>query len=184
MTKIEWTDVTKIVDRHGKRVRYYRKKKAARPGTQERRQRFAFGQRWCRGCEAWRPVAAVGKQGVCKKCANAEYRRHYATNPHAIRARNHGRARGVEAIPPEAALVAEIFDDRCAYCGGPRETWDHIIPVSKGGVTEPGNIVPACRRCNSSKRDSDLCAWLQRKRLSPRKLLEYAAFAGAFDDLN
>lgn len=184
MSNIEWTDVTKIVDRDGRRVRYYRKLVASRPGTQERRVRALFGQRWCRGCRAWRAASAVKKQGVCQECANAEYRKHYARNPTLIRARNHGRARGVAAVPPEANAVAEDFGGACAYCGGAHETWDHIIPVAKGGKTVPGNIVPACRRCNSSKRDQDLCSWLTRKGLSPRELLEYAAFTGALDDSN
>jgi len=30
---------------------------------------------------------------------------------------------------------------------------DHVIPLSKGGPTEEWNLVPACRRCNSTKRD-------------------------------
>lgn len=50
-----------------------------------------------------------------------------------------------------AVLVA--YDHRCAYCGvnGLKLTQDHVIPLSKGGAYEMGNIVPACRPCNSRK---------------------------------
>lgn len=40
----------------------------------------------------------------------------------------------------------------CQYCGFSGElTLDHIIPRSRGGSTEWGNVVCCCRRCNSKK---------------------------------
>ena len=40
----------------------------------------------------------------------------------------------------------------CVYCGaGADLTIDHIIPQSAGGDHDPGNLVTACRPCNSSK---------------------------------
>lgn len=41
----------------------------------------------------------------------------------------------------------------CAYCGstvGPFSI-DHVVPVSRGGTHDLGNLVVACRRCNSVK---------------------------------
>jgi 5-methylcytosine-specific restriction endonuclease McrA len=61
----------------------------------------------------------------------------------------------------------EDFDGRCAYCGSPATTWDHIVPVSKGGSTTPSNVVPACASCNSSKNDRDVAEWMTDKGLSP-----------------
>ena len=47
-----------------------------------------------------------------------------------------------------------LFGHRCAYCGKESVlTFDHFIPISKGGDTTPSNIVPACVSCNSSKQD-------------------------------
>ena len=44
----------------------------------------------------------------------------------------------------------------CHYCGkkvGADElTLDHIVPVSRGGCSNKGNLVPACRDCNQKKK--------------------------------
>lgn len=42
---------------------------------------------------------------------------------------------------------------RCAYCGRPASTRDHIVPRSRGGPTSWLNLVAACEPCNSFKRD-------------------------------
>lgn len=57
-------------------------------------------------------------------------------------------------------------DGRCWYCGDQLEPFgghphlsfhvDHVAPVSKGGLTEVGNLVPSCENCNPSKRDMSL----------------------------
>ena len=44
----------------------------------------------------------------------------------------------------------------CHYCGGkfpPAElTMDHLIPISRGGRSVHGNLVPCCKECNNRKR--------------------------------
>jgi 5-methylcytosine-specific restriction endonuclease McrA len=44
----------------------------------------------------------------------------------------------------------------CHYCGGkfPAKdlTMDHIVPIARGGKSTQGNIVPACKTCNTSKK--------------------------------
>lgn len=44
----------------------------------------------------------------------------------------------------------------CYYCHGkvaPQElTMDHIVPVTRGGRSTRGNVVPACKACNSKKK--------------------------------
>lgn len=52
----------------------------------------------------------------------------------------------------------------CAYCDAPNATrWDDIHPVSRGGDTVPGNLVPACGRCDDSKQDRDIDEWASSK---------------------
>ena len=41
----------------------------------------------------------------------------------------------------------------CYYCGREANTVDHIIPISKGGISSEDNMIAACHRCNSGKRD-------------------------------
>lgn len=41
----------------------------------------------------------------------------------------------------------------CQYCGASAETVDHVVPRSRGGRHTWDNVVAACRRCNSGKRD-------------------------------
>ena len=45
---------------------------------------------------------------------------------------------------------------RCHYCGRrvpPGElTMDHVVPVVRGGRSSRGNVVPACKECNTNKR--------------------------------
>jgi len=53
----------------------------------------------------------------------------------------------------------------CAFCGATTEdgamlTLDHIHPRHKGGTTAAGNLITACRSCNSSKQDTPLRQWL------------------------
>ena len=44
----------------------------------------------------------------------------------------------------------------CHYCGGKFSaaalTMDHIVPISRGGKSTRGNLVPACKSCNSNKK--------------------------------
>lgn len=45
---------------------------------------------------------------------------------------------------------------QCYYCRQavvPKElTMDHIVPVSRGGKTTKGNVVPCCKECNNNKK--------------------------------
>ena len=42
---------------------------------------------------------------------------------------------------------------RCAYCGGPATTIDHVLPRSRGGRNTWLNTVAACGGCNQRKGD-------------------------------
>jgi len=44
----------------------------------------------------------------------------------------------------------------CHYCGNkfpPSElTMDHLVPLVRGGRSNKGNLVPACKDCNNKKK--------------------------------
>jgi len=53
---------------------------------------------------------------------------------------------------------------RCLYCEAENPSrWDHLHAVSRGGDTVPGNLVPACQRCDDSKQDKDIDEWVSGK---------------------
>ena len=44
----------------------------------------------------------------------------------------------------------------CYYCnqnvGRLDLTMDHLVPLSRGGKSKKGNLVPACKKCNNKKK--------------------------------
>ena len=65
---------------------------------------------------------------------------------------------------PEIAAVIEYFGTdppQCAYCGDEDvRRWDHLVAVKWCGDTVLGNMVPACSRCDDSKRDMPYEEWM------------------------
>jgi 5-methylcytosine-specific restriction endonuclease McrA len=61
----------------------------------------------------------------------------------------------------------------CAYCGAAAEPLqrDCVLPVSRGGRYTFDNVVPACASCNASKCNTEVTAWLRRKRLDESAFL-------------
>jgi 5-methylcytosine-specific restriction endonuclease McrA len=53
---------------------------------------------------------------------------------------------------------------RCAYCGAPATSLDHVIPRSRGGPHSWDNVVAACGRCNHTKADRSVGT----RRVDPR----------------
>ena len=54
---------------------------------------------------------------------------------------------------------------QCAYCGDPSTEWDHLRPIVRdkkptGFITEIGNLVPACGKCNQSKGNQYWRDWI------------------------
>ncbi len=52
--------------------------------------------------------------------------------------------------------MRKIQKGECYYChrivGRNGLTMDHVVPLSRGGKSRKGNIVPACKQCNSKKK--------------------------------
>lgn len=70
------------------------------------------------------------------------------------------RLAGATARPLPKRVIRRLRAAACTYCGAPGGTVDHVVPLSRGGQHAEGNLVPACRSCNSSKADKLLIEWL------------------------
>ena len=57
--------------------------------------------------------------------------------------------------PPTTEQIKEMMAKPCRYCGNPSEHIDHFYPLSKGGLHDISNLVPACAPCNLSKGNKD-----------------------------
>lgn len=76
------------------------------------------------------------------------------------RAKRESAAPGLSYRSRRALLAKWIRQGRlCQYCDGAADTIDHVVPLVRGGTNFEGNLVPACRRCNSSKAARVLVEW-------------------------
>jgi 5-methylcytosine-specific restriction endonuclease McrA len=141
---------------------------------------LAIGEKWCTRCKNWhsrdiftkdstrsdgldascrgyKPKTKKTKEQI-REANNATQRRRYAgpSGPR-IRAHIYARKRRMEAVlPEERELAMELTGGVCAYCGNTATSIDHIIPVSRGGRSKRGNLLPCCDSCNSKKHTSTL----------------------------
>lgn len=69
-------------------------------------------------------------------------------------------------------------DFRCVYCGQvfpPEElTLDHVQPRMRNGDMSEGNLVSACRACNTAKGGQPAWAYLAGRRPERENFLRYA----------
>jgi 5-methylcytosine-specific restriction enzyme A len=67
--------------------------------------------------------------------------------------RQRARARELRASP---WWKRRISTGVCQYCrrqvGAKALTMDHIVPLGRGGISRRGNVVPACKDCNTRKK--------------------------------
>lgn len=137
---------------------------------------------------ASRQVYAENREELCRRqreryARNAEDQREKARqrgmkNRVSLRLNHHrreSRKRSVEFnfTLEHQRLALDYFHGCCAVCGRQlydlfsthRLEWDHWQPLSKGGSTTPGNMLPLCGLqggCNTRKRDSNPVGWLKR----------------------
>lgn len=92
--------------------------------------------------------------------ANSE--RHSATSMRRHTRKLNAPGRGVSAEQRQEILDGAL--GLCAYCNERKKlNLDHIEPLLHGGAHDAENIAPACKSCNSSKRDMPLLVWLARR---------------------
>lgn len=81
--------------------------------------------------------------------------------------------------PKQWKYCKSYFSYSCAYCGRPSQKLhqEHFIPINNGGTYTITNIIPACRKCNSSKKDSSFFDWYSKQpfysKTREAKILKY-----------
>ncbi len=71
---------------------------------------------------------------------------------------SHRRAliRSADLREEDMAEVVAYYGDECVYCGNPMTGFDHLHPLSRGGLHVVENLAPACFSCNSRKQDRSI----------------------------
>lgn len=144
--------------------------------------------KFCRTCSEWRPLEKFGTRsdgyGMPRSdCTTCEGRLAYEGNPdarkravrkwqaahpekyreikNAARNRRHKRKMlGPGISVAEYRELMALFGGLCAYCRVEKATtMDHVIPLSRGGLHEARNLLPACKGCNFEKHDKTPAEW-------------------------
>ncbi len=97
---------------------------------------------------------------------------------HALRAR---QARATPVTRPSARETIFARDGyRCVYCGNVFESEelsiDHVQPRMRGGDGSQGNVVTACRGCNTAKAGRRLSQFLADAPVARRNFFRYARY--------
>lgn len=133
------------------------------------------------------------ENALLKRALGYEYTE--TTRERIVDSRQKKRHGGETALTEKEWEIAKAyFDGQCCYCGASVTlTKDHLQPLKSDGTMEVNNIVPACQRCNSSKKDKNWLAWYQQQEFyrseRAKKISEYITFAssmrviGCDDDL-
>lgn len=148
---------------------------------------------WCRACFRERAIDVARRRRAADPAGVAESKRRYSASEkgratkqrrsfidnNLRRQRHAGRPFQWSTQDWTACLVA--WNHRCAYCDrGRRLTQEHFIPIADPDFpgTIPGNMLPACQPCNSSKQDRDPFEWIRdADRLA--RIVQFLLAAGA-----
>ena len=99
-----------------------------------------------------------------------QHKVYYANNPHVFARRGTNRKESWSKIEKFEISKRDMqrllirSGGACSFCKRSftdklRPTWDHVVPVSRGGTHGVGNLLPCCRTCNCSKNSRTLMEW-------------------------
>jgi hypothetical protein len=119
----------------------------------------------CYVCGKLKPSLTRKKGYVCARCWKMSFE---GKAKNFISKQKHREIRAFSQISVKEWLqLMESTSWKCFYCstyiGGNlnNRSVDHIVPISKGGLTNISNLVPCCKICNSSKNNKNVIDWLQ-----------------------
>jgi 5-methylcytosine-specific restriction endonuclease McrA len=123
--------------------------------------------RTCRTCGQTKPLdyrhynqmRTGGFRWSCKNCLAAKTREYHQLNPkkaqeRAKRYKERKAAAGGSYTDADIKAIRTRLGDRCGYCGDPLHGGgevEHMLPVLRGGTSNPDNLTLACRTCNGDK---------------------------------
>lgn len=94
--------------------------------------------------------------------AKSRKKRHLQVAADTRRRNARRKANGIYKISKKELL--KLSYSPCFYCGATeRITIDHVVAIARGGTDSIGNLVPACKSCNSQKRDLTITEWRKKK---------------------
>ena len=88
----------------------------------------------------------------------------------------------------EWEFAVKYFNGRCAYCGEyiSDPTKDHVKPLHDGGTLTRDNVIPCCKKCNSSKKDNEMLSWYQKQPFYSKdrvqKIFDYIEFVVSLNE--
>lgn len=104
----------------------------------------------------------------CRSCDNASRIIRSPDDHRVLRRQRERDAPGLSRRQREQLLAKWRLSRRiCAYCDELATTIDHVVPLVRGGTNYEGNLIPACKSCNSRKTHLTLIEWRTGKRLPP-----------------
>lgn len=160
--------------------------------------------RYCPSCRTTKPIIGTGRcynwtrpkgkkyvggvlyngpfNPTCARCTkNARHLGRYHNDPEyrskhlAGVAATRPRQRDTGPLLTAEAIQQVLARGACVYCGATTQlSVDHLVPLSRGGGNELGNLQCACFICNRAKNDlsdQEFRAWIE-KAASFLKLLE------------
>lgn len=96
----------------------------------------------------------------CRRCRDAAQRIRPDDDCRVRRGQRERLAPGMTVSARDRLLARWLRQGRrCTYCDDLADTIDHVVPLVRGGTNYEGNLVPACRRCNSAKQARLLAEW-------------------------
>ena len=132
----------------------------------------------CKKCRAEKDISSFSEASIknyafwCRPCVR-EYNKKYYETPtgrkNRLKSVQKWRGKNIEKVKEYARsytghrrlqdrfFLLRLHNFTCVYCGrkSPEVSLqiDHIVPKSKGGKDELGNLTVACRECNIGKCD-------------------------------
>ena len=112
--------------------------------------------RTCPGCSGVKSATAE----VCRACRAKRQTIRASDDSRLVRKHREHDAPGIRWSDRKRLLAKwKRQGKRCAYCDRLADTIDHAVPLVRGGTNYEGNLVAACKSCNSSKGGRTIMEW-------------------------